>query len=227
MIVDLVVFAKVPVPGRSKTRLVPPLTSDEAAAVAAAMLDDTLAAVLRCRAEGRVLVLDGDAQPRVTDGFRVLPQRGDDQAGRLAAAFDDAHAGSGRPALLIGMDTPQVTGRLLDGCIQRLDAPGIDAVLGLARDGGWWALGLRRPDPRVLEGVPMSSSRTGRVQRARLGALGLRCALLPVLSDVDTIEDARTVAAEAPDSAFARALGRVRLTGAAPGASGAASWRGS
>ena len=220
MSVDLLVFAKVPVPGRSKTRLVPPLTLREAAAVATAMLDDTLAAVRRCSAAGRVLVLDDDTRSRLTDGFRVLPQRGRGQAARLAAAFDDAYAASGRPALLIGMDTPQVTSRLLDGCIERLEAPGVDAVLGLARDGGWWAMGLRRPDASVLEGVPMSSSQTGRVQRAKLDALGLRYALLPVLGDVDTIEDAYAVAGEAPESAFARALGRLHGIGAAPGASG-------
>ena len=225
--VDLLVFAKAPVPGRSKTRLVPPLTPWEAAAVAGAMLDDTLAAVRCCGAAGRVLVLDGDAGPWATGGFRVIPQRGRGQAARLAAAFGDAYAVSGRPTLLVGMDTPQVTSRLLDRCIARLQTPGIDAVLGLATDGGWWALGLRRPDPRVLDGVPMSSSATGEVQDARLAALGLRCARLPVLTDVDTIDEALAVAGEAPGSAFARALGRMQSVGAVPRASGVAAAGGS
>lgn len=206
MSADLLVFAKAPVPGRSKTRLTPPLSPWGAVALAKAMLDDTLAAVRRCRAGGRVLVLDGDAGSWIPGGFCVVPQRGCGQAARLAAAFDDAFALSGRPALLIGMDTPQVSTHLLEGCIARLEDPGVDAVLGLARDGGWWAMGLRRPDPRVLDGVPMSSSRTGEEQRARLDSLDLRCATLPVLTDVDTIEDAYAVAEEAPGSAFARAL---------------------
>jgi rSAM/selenodomain-associated transferase 1 len=226
MNVDLLVFAKAPVPGRCKTRLTPPLTPQAAAALAAAMLDDTFAAVCGCRAAGRLLVLDGEAGPWVPAGFRVIPQRGHGQAARLAAAFGDAFALSGRPALLIGMDTPQVTAELLDACITRLGTPGVHAVLGPAADGGWWTIGLRRPDPRVFEGVPMSTSATGELQRRRLDALGLRCAALPVLADVDTIDDAHAVADEVPESACARVLRRVRPRVLASGRNGVTSGRG-
>jgi glycosyltransferase A (GT-A) superfamily protein (DUF2064 family) len=84
--------------------------------------------------------------------------------------------------------------------------PGVDAVLGEAEGGGWWIIGLRRADPGVFLGVPMSTPHTGRAQRERLGRLGLRSAHLPMLRDVDRYEDAVAVADLAPGTNFARAL---------------------
>jgi rSAM/selenodomain-associated transferase 1 len=200
----LVVIAKAPVAGRVKTRLTPPCSPADAAVLAAAALADTLAAVARSRRAGRrVLVLDGEPGPWIPRGFDVLAQRGDGLAARLAAAFSDV----GGPALLIGMDTPQVTTRQLDAGLRALDRA--DAVFGPALDGGYWAIGLRRPDPAVFRDVPMSVPTTAAVQRARLAALALETVDLPPLIDVDTIADARRVAAAAPATRFARTLGRV------------------
>ena len=84
---------------------------------------------------------------------------------------------------------------------------GPDAVLGLATDGGWWALGLR--DPRaanLLTGVRTSCADTGARTVAALRAGGLRVALLPELTDVDTVADARVVSARIPRSRFAAAV---------------------
>jgi uncharacterized protein len=202
----LLVIAKAPVPGRVKTRLCPPCTPAEAAALAAAALADALAAGARARrAERRVLVLDGEPGPWLPAGFDVVPQRGDGLAARLAAAFADA----GGPAFLVGMDTPQVTPALLDAGLAALDRA--DAVLGPAPDGGYWGIGLRRPDPAVFRDVPMSVPATAAVQRARLAELNLRTAVLPPLRDVDTIADARAVSAEAPGSRFAAALAAMGL----------------
>jgi uncharacterized protein len=200
----LVVIAKEPVAGRVKTRLTPPCSPAGAAALAAAALADTLAAVARSRRAGRrVLVLDGAPGPWIPEDFEVLPQRGDGLAARLAAAFADV----GGPAFLIGMDTPQVTPTLLDAGLRALD--GADAAFAPALDGGYWAIGLRRPDAAVFRDVPMSAPTTAAVQRARLAELELATVELPALVDVDTIADARRVAAAAPLTRFARALEHV------------------
>ncbi|GAA2580721.1 DUF2064 domain-containing protein [Streptomyces lienomycini] len=197
MVNTLLVIAKEPRPGRVKTRLTPPFTPAEAAALAEAALADTLTAVAATPARRRVLVLDGAPGPWLPPGFDVVPQC----SGGLDARLADAFAGCAGPALLIGMDTPQVTPALLD-----VDFHDVDAYFGPAEDGGFWALGLARPDPVLLRGVPMSTPVTGAVQRERLLTAGLRVRDLPPLRDVDTAADARAVAALAPHGRFAARL---------------------
>lgn len=198
--VDVVVIAKEPVPGRVKTRLTPAYTPAEAAALAEASLRDTLAAVAAAPARRRTLALDGAAGRWLPRGFRVIAQRGGGLDERLACAFDDAFAG--RPLVLIGMDTPQVTPGLLERAGRVLARR--EAVLGPARDGGFWLLGLRRPDASLLRGVPMSRSCTGAVLLARLRAARLDVGFLPALTDVDTPADAERVARAAAAGAGAR-----------------------
>ncbi len=195
---QLLVIAKKPVPGRVKTRLCPPCTPEQAAAVASAALADTLDVVAATPAVGRVLVYAGGVPPRPA-GFAAVPQRGDGLAERLAHAYADT-ARPGTASLLVGMDTPQLTVDLLAAALAELST--VDAVLGPAADGGWWALGLR--DPRhgaVLRGVPMSRPDTGERTLAALVGRGLRVAMLPVLRDVDTAADAHAVARDCAASA--------------------------
>ena len=143
---DLIVIAKAPRPGFAKTRLIPDLGPDGAARVAAASLADTLWAVAEAEAARRILVLDGDAAGAEwlpeADGrrFEVLPQREGGLGERLAGAFADSDAA---PALLVGMDTPQITAALLEDACALLCSDGVDAVLGPASDGGYWAIGCR------------------------------------------------------------------------------------
>jgi hypothetical protein len=207
--VQLLVVAKAPVPGRVKTRLCPPCTPAVAAGLAGAALADTLAAgtAVPAPVSSRTLVVSGRFRPPA--GWGAAGQRGDSFAERLAGAFQD----TGQPgvaSLLIGMDTPQLTPARLRDAAARLVTPGVDAVLGPAEDGGWWALGLR--DPRhavVLTGVPMSTPGTGRATLRALATRGLRVVLLPVLRDVDTAADALVVAGQCPPgSRFARAVAR-------------------
>jgi len=207
----LLVIAKQPLPGRVKTRLVPPCTYEQAAALAEAALADTLRAVLAAPAARRILVLDGEPGPWLPPGFDILPQSAGTLDERLAAAFAAVRG----PALLIGMDTPQVTPGLLT-----VDWRAADAFFGPALDGGFWALGLREPDPALLRGVPMSTPRTGAIQRGRLAAAGLRVSGLPPLRDVDTADDAVDVARQAPGTRFAARVRELALVltpaGAAP-----------
>ena len=185
----VLVMAKSPVAGRVKTRLCPPCTPAEAAAIAEAALADTLDAVAACGAGRRIVALDGAPGPWLPPGFEVIPQVDGGFDRRLAAAWSAA----GGAGVQIGMDTPQVTSALLDDALASLDDT--SAALGLAVDGGWWAIGLRRPDPAVFTGIPMSTAETGAAQHARLLALGLSVTMLPALVDLDTVADLPAVTA--------------------------------
>ena len=200
--IDLLVIAKAPQPGGSKTRLCPPFSYEQAASLAEAALVDTLHAVAAVPSERRVLVLDGEPGSWLDDGFRVLAQRGAGLDVRLASAFEDAH--DGRPMLLIGMDTPQIKPSQLQHAAGLMREGG--AVLGEALDGGWWAIGLQEPRREIFEGVPMSTPDTGRLQRKRLEELGIRFTSLEVLRDIDTAEDAHAVAEEHPQLRFSKML---------------------
>ncbi len=208
--IALLVIAKEPRPGVVKTRLSPPCSPVQAAALAQAALRDTLAAVARTPAQRRVLVFEGDPRRWRQTGLEVIPQRGFGLGERLANAFADV----GGPALLVGMDTPQLTPKLLSAGIRALAHPSTDAVLGRAHDGGYWSIGLARCPENAFAGVPMSSATTWRQQRARLRALGLRVREQPVLRDVDTIEDAAAVADEAPSSRFAHTFASLQAMAA-------------
>jgi glycosyltransferase A (GT-A) superfamily protein (DUF2064 family) len=205
----LLVIAKEPVPGRVKTRLTPSYTPEEAAALAEAALADTLHTVLQAPARRRVLVLDGAPGPWLPPGFDIVPQETGGLDERIAAAF--AHCDRG-PALLVGMDTPQLTVDLL--AVAGRD--GHDAWFGPAADGGFWALGFADPGraAALVRGVPMSTDRTGATQRSRLVQAGLRVGDLPVLCDVDTAADAVAVAACCPPgSRFADTLNSLAENG--------------
>ena len=198
--VTVLVVAKAPVPGLAKTRLAATLGDAAAADIAAAALLDTLDAVADAQVETRVVAMTGDLAracraPEIRDrlaAFTVIDQRGDDFAARLVNAHADAAALTGRPVLQIGMDTPQVSAELLTDCARALlSAP---VVLGMARDGGWWVLGVTEAaTAKCLLDVPMSRSDTGALTLAALQHTGVSVTLVEELHDVDTVDDIETV----------------------------------
>jgi glycosyltransferase A (GT-A) superfamily protein (DUF2064 family) len=200
--VDLIVVAKEPQPGRVKTRLCPPCSPADAAAVAAAALADTLDAASASGADRVVLALDGRPGPWCPPGVAVVGQGAGTLDRRLATAWSAVRGA----AVQVGMDTPQVTAGDLDAAMAHLVDDDVDAVLGPATDGGWWAIGLLRAHPHAFLGVPTSRPDTGARQLARLASLGLRTRPLPTRTDVDTWDDALEVAAQAPGTRFATAV---------------------
>jgi glycosyltransferase A (GT-A) superfamily protein (DUF2064 family) len=198
----VVVAAKECLPGRVKTRLARTIGAEAAALVAAASLQDTIAAVRAMPATKRVLLFDGTTLPDGIDGFTVMQQVQGGLDERLGAMFDRMN----EPTLLLGMDTPQVT----TADVAPAFRPGwdVDAWFGPATDGGFWALWLRSPNGDLVRGVPMSEPHTGAVQMQRLLRAG-SVEQLGELRDVDELEDALAVAALVPDSRFAVTLRRV------------------
>ncbi|WP_427007913.1 TIGR04282 family arsenosugar biosynthesis glycosyltransferase [Pseudarthrobacter sp. H2] len=204
MDLTVAVIAKECVPGRVKTRLSPPLTPEQAAALAQLSLSRTLDTVRLLPARDRLLVMLGTPAPADAEYFTVVPQASGDLDERLAAICDAVTG----PLLIIGMDTPQFSPHhvapLLDDWSS--PAPFHEAWMGLATDGGFWALALRRPDAALIRGVPMSTDTTGAEQLARLAAAGLAVGILPELRDMDHFSDALQIAAEIPGSGFACAV---------------------
>ena len=185
------VLAKAPPPGRGKTRLCPPCTPREAAALADAALADTLDAVPATHgrpARARAGRPPGDW---LAPGVEVVAAAGDGLDERLADAFADV----GGPALLVGMDTPQVTPAELARGLVRLMRAG-DRRGARPRDRRrLLGIGSRVPQPGAFLGVPMSAG--GRAAPSSRGCASSDCAspALPALRDVDHIADARAVAA--------------------------------
>lgn len=199
--VTLLIVAKAPEPGKAKTRLAATVGDQVAADIAAAALLDTLDAAAAAPVAARVVALTGDLDAascsaeirRRLESFTVVGQRGDDFADRLANAHADAgDAGGGHPVLQIGMDTPQVSAELLTDCAERLLQ--VPAVLGPARDGGWWILGLDAPTAAEhLRGVPMSQPDTGDLTAKALRDKGIDVATVATLADVDVVDDVAAV----------------------------------
>lgn len=199
----IVVMAKAPRAGRSKTRLCPPCRPEQAAAIAEAALRDTLATVLAVPGVRRVVALDGPVGPWLPAGFEVVAQQGDDLAERLAHAVE----GVGGPVVVIGMDTPQLSPATLAEVLGAV-RPG-RAVLGPATDGGWWALGLDHADGRVFAGVTMSRDDTGARQAEQLRRCGLLVDRAVELRDIDHWPDALAAASAMPGSRLAAAVAEV------------------
>jgi hypothetical protein len=203
---QIVVLADEPIPGRVAARLTPPFSPREAAALAGAALADTLEAVRRTRVVRRVLCLAGEPGPWLPGGFEVLVQRGRGPDERIAAAMWDTYAGLPLPMLLVGTGTPQITAGLLEAAAEPLARTMADAAFGPAENGGFWLLGLRRPDPDLTLGVPMGERVTGRAQLVRLIQAGLRIHMTTELAGVDTLAEAARVARLAPGRRFATTL---------------------
>jgi glycosyltransferase A (GT-A) superfamily protein (DUF2064 family) len=193
----LLLIAKQPLPGRVKTRLIGPVSAFGAAQLAEAALRDTVRALVMIAGSQGVILLDGTPGDWLPLGWRVIAQVPGRLDERLSAGFEAVGRG---PAVLVGMDTPQLCANDLS-----VDLDSHDACLGLAEDGGYWAIGLADASRArsVIEGVPMSRADTGAIQLHRMRAAGMRVQQLPTLIDVDTPEAARRVATAHPHTHFA------------------------
>lgn len=132
----------------------------------------------------------GEVQPWLRRGWTIAPQGGGDLGSRLAGAFADAFAAGAQRVAIIGSDCPYVTAADIEQAWAALDAD--DVVLGPARDGGYWLVALKQPQPNILAGISWGTSQVleRTLDRARAGKL--RVHLLRELSDIDTADDWRS-----------------------------------
>ena len=193
----LAVFAKAPTPGRVKTRL----ALDIGARPAALLYRRMGRAVVRATAGSRYRTVVWFTPPRARRavgswlerlGVAAYRSQGaGDLGARLRRAFRRQFADGDRAVVIIGTDCPELGRRDVARAFAALETH--DVVLGPARDGGYYLVGLRSHRPALFRGIPWSTPNVMLVTRARVRAMGLRCALLRRLRDVDHATDARAL----------------------------------
>ena len=188
----IAVFAKAPVPGAVKTRLVPAIGARRAARLHRRLVQRAVS-VACAAAAGRVtLWCAPDASHRFFNALtrrhaiELAAQRGEDLGARMLHAFGH-HAPHGA-LLLIGSDCPALTPSHLHAAAAALDA-GNDAVFIPAEDGGYVLAGMRRPVEAVFTGIDWGTAHVMAQTRAALAASAVRWAELPALWDVDRPDD--------------------------------------
>lgn len=195
----LVIMAKKPAVGRTKTRLCPPLTPVEAAALYETLLRDTIE--LGAGLHGVQLAIAvtppeaaGDFRHISPPGTLLLPVAGADIGDCLSQVLSRLLAAGHPQAMAINSDGPTLPASYLRQAINRLDAA--DIVLGPSEDGGYYLIGLKQPQPGLFQDIEWSSERVTAQTLSRAEALGLRVALLPPWYDVDTAADLTRLQAE-------------------------------
>jgi hypothetical protein len=191
-VVSCAIMAKAPQAGQVKTRLCPPLTPEEAAALYRCFLADKIAQI-RALARVRPAIAFTPEEERaafeaLAPGFLLVPQRGPDLGRRLLGSLTEL-LGEGAAAVAVDSDTPTLPTTFLQQAIDLLAVRGVDVVLGPTEDGGYYLIGVRRPHPELFEGMPWSTPRVLDETLARAEAAGLETACLPQWFDVDTPAD--------------------------------------
>lgn len=188
----IAVFARAPVSGQAKTRLIPSLGSTGAARLQEQLIERALVRAGHVAGAQVTLWVAGDtAHPFLQDaaqrhGAALAAQEGGDLGARMAHAFAATLAHAAR-CLLIGTDCPAMTPAHLEQAADLLH--GHDVVVQPALDGGYVLIGLRAPQPALFDGIAWGSAQVLGQTRARIAALGLAHAELPPLPDLDTAAD--------------------------------------
>jgi rSAM/selenodomain-associated transferase 1 len=208
-------MAKASEPGRAKTRLVPPLTFDEAAKLNTAFLrdvaDNVLLAARHAGAQGGIAGYAAYGPPDAEDFFRRtlpgaigligawLPNFGDCLFHTISEILGRGHGA----AVVLNADSPTLPTALLVETAQALARPGDRAVLGPSSDGGYYLLGLKRAHRHMFDDIDWSTERVAEQTRARAREIGLAIHDLPVWYDVDDTEGLQRLHAELSGADFA------------------------
>lgn len=188
----LMIFAKAPQPGAVKTRLIPALGADGAAALARAMLDHTLQQALAAGLDAELCMSPAPGDPAwhgvaLPAGVACTAQGEGDLGERMDRAMQRALALQRGPVLLIGTDCPALSSEHLREAARQLAAH--DAVMLPVADGGYVLIGLRTPCPAIFRYMAWSSSTVAAETLQRLAALDLDVWRGPVLHDIDNAAD--------------------------------------
>ncbi|MGV0027273.1 TIGR04282 family arsenosugar biosynthesis glycosyltransferase [Phormidesmis priestleyi] len=190
----LIIFTRYPEPGKAKTRLIPALGAEGAAALHRQMAEQTLTEVRHLQKLRPVVVevrfSGGDCaqmQAWLGDDLSYYPQHSGDLGDRLSQAFQSAFDRGAKSVITIGTDCPDLSASILAIAFEKLQTH--DLVLGAATDGGYYLIGLRHFVSDLFFGIAWSTSIVFQQTVAIAEKIGCSIAYLPTLSDVDRPED--------------------------------------
>ena len=182
----LIVVAKRPRAGKTKTRLSPSLTPERASALYECFLFDTLDQMRQvCEAQHAIAYLDEpDYFRRLAPDFELIPQEGNDLGERLDRALTHYLSRGYESAVIMDSDSPTLPATYLSLAFDVL-SDGADVVLGPCDDGGYYLIGIKRPTPRLLREVHMSTPTVATETIALAKEEGLNLTCLPTWYDID------------------------------------------
>jgi uncharacterized protein len=192
MSTSLILFAKHPEPGKVKTRLIPALGAEGAAALAAAFLRDSIDLGAEVAADERTLAYSPPESREAMaalcpEGWRVEAQSAGDLGDRITAAVHNALARGRTRVVIIGSDAPHIPEHVVSRAFDALGTH--DLVLGPAIDGGFYLIGLRVPPGRLLDGVAWGEDQVFARTETMAMLLGMSTASLDMCRDIDTPAD--------------------------------------
>ena len=200
----IAVMAKASIPGHTKTRLVPPLTFEEAARCNTAFLRDIAENILAASGHASIAGHMAFGPPQAKPFFQAhfpgeiglidawYPDFGDCLFAAISGLLDYGH----RDAVVLNSDSPTLPTALLVETAQVLEQPGDRAVLGPAQDGGYYLLGLKAAHRRLFQDIAWSTEHVARQTLERAAELGLPVHVLPAWYDVDDVRALRMLQAE-------------------------------
>lgn len=189
----LAIMAKAPRPGKVKTRLSPPLTPDQAAAINTCFLRDTTANIAALAEDGACAgVISytpvGDEylfEGLLPQGYRLVPQRGDGFGERLLTTAQGLFACGFSSVCLIDSDSPTVPREAFAMAVDALQQPGDRIVLGPSQDGGYYLIGMKHAHTAPFENITWSTASVFAETVAATQAIGVELVTLPLWYDVD------------------------------------------
>ncbi|MCS0503617.1 TIGR04282 family arsenosugar biosynthesis glycosyltransferase [Ancylobacter mangrovi] len=190
--IAVAVICKTPAPGKSKTRLSPPLHPDECAAISACFIADLTATIAEvaevAEAQGYAVYTPAGTEPALRrllpPGFGLVLQGEGDLGARLHKGISDLLAAGHAGAMLINSDSPTLPAAILQAAVEALHA-GAPVVLSPAADGGYTLIGLTRPHAHLFADIPWSTADVYRLTLERAREIGLPVVELPGWYDVD------------------------------------------
>ncbi len=202
--IAIAVMAKVPQAGKVKTRLVPPLTAEEASGLHAALLRDVGAGLAEVctdtRVQGFIIYSPADCEKAlkgvVPRGIPLFPQRGERLEERMLHAAEDLFSRGYTGVCLLNADSPTLPRAFLRQAANALISPGERIVLGPAEDGGYYLIGMKQVHARLFEEIDWSTAKVFAQTLERAAEIGLAVLRLAARYDVDDASALRRLCEE-------------------------------